>query len=314
MTRRAYGAPAGPGAIRAPRHLYGASFGTVTVSLHEFTGAVSVLPVEPRNDVALRVHVVERGAIHLGTATIGRTDGREFSLARHSGLLTLDPFQLPLRTVAGSRVLTASVPSVLVRDIPLDPQRAHIVPPASALLSPAAAFLRSAAAASPTTRFTEYFFERLLQELALGLMVEAAGLTPEGDKRNPMVFAMAVIAAQCADPDLSAAAVAREVSISQRQLERLFRVRGTSIAHQIRRARVDLAAAMLRDPTHRGLTIDQIANHAGFSNGSSLARAMKSEGSPSPSSLRPSPGALRPVPPAPRPAPRAIPGTTRATP
>ncbi|MEH3088412.1 MAG: helix-turn-helix domain-containing protein [Microbacterium arborescens] len=287
------GIRAGEWTVRAPRRLSGSSFGSSTVSVHEFPDTASVMPVEPRTDAAVRVHIVERGTIHFSSSTIGRHDGREFSLPRHSGAITLDPFQPPLRTVRGSRLLTASVPSVLVRDIPLDPMRLHVVPPASALLAPAAAFLRSAAAAPPNSRFTEYFFDRLLQEIALGLVVEAAGMAPDtGGRRNPMVFAMAVIAAQCADPELTAAAVAREVSISQRQLERLFRVRGTSIGHQIRRARVDLAVSMLRDPTHRALTVDQIAAHAGFSNGSSLARAMRSEGTDTPSSMRPRPRAI----------------------
>lgn len=284
-------------AVSAPQRLFGAAFGSVTVSMHEYVDAVGVLPVERTDAPALRVHVVERGAVHVSSATIGRTDGAEFSLPRHAAVITLDPYQPPLRTVGGSRMLTTAAPAVLIRDIPLDPHRLHVVPPSSPLLAPAAAFLRSAAAASASSRFSEYFFERLLQELMLGLVVETAGLKPEGGRRNPMVFAMAIIAAQCADPDLTATAVAREVNISQRQLERLFRVRGTSIAHQIRRARVDLAISMLRDPTHRPLTVDQIAQHAGFSNGSSLARAMSSEGRPSPSSLRPQP--------------RAIPGATR---
>ncbi len=292
------------------RHLLGAPFGSVTVSLHEFRDSRSALPVEPRRDAALRVHVVDRGTIHFASALIGRPESAEFSLSRRCAVITLDPLQPQLRTVTGSRVLTASVPAAIVQEVPLDPQRLHVVPTSSPLLQPAAAFLRSAAETIVATRFTEYFFERLVQELALGLVVEAAGLRSDANRRNPMVFAMAVIAAQCADPELSAAAVAREVNVSQRHLERLFRIRGTSIAHQIRRARVDMAAALLRDPAQLSLTVDQIAQSVGFSNGSSLARAMASEGRPSPSQMRPS--ASRALPTSLH--PRAIPGSTRLIP
>lgn len=106
--------------------------------------------------------------------------------------------------------------------------------------------------------------------------------------RAPEVFgaAIAMIATHCVETDLTVVRVARHVRLSQRQLERAFQRRGTTISREIRRARVEHAVALLKDESRHGLTIDQIAGLVGFSNSSSLARAMQTEGCASPATVR----------------------------
>lgn len=136
----------------------------------------------------------------------------------------------------------------------------------------------------------DYYVERLLQEMLIGLIVD--GLL---DRRHrsaaptaPDVYrlALAVILARGSDPTLTTDAIAEEVHLSRRQLERLFQRHDTSVAAEVRRARVAVAVSMLQDEQYLALSIDQIGQFVGLSGGSSLARIMAAEGHASPSVLR----------------------------
>lgn len=87
--------------------------------------------------------------------------------------------------------------------------------------------------------------------------------------------AEAFIAENLADPALDAAAVAREIGVSIRQVNRLFAQHGASIAQwiwdrRLERAHVDLSCARLRT-----LEIGDIADRWGFSSHSHFCRAFK---------------------------------------
>ncbi|MGB4136061.1 MAG: helix-turn-helix domain-containing protein [Microbacterium sp.] len=193
-------------------------------------------------------------------------------------------------TVApGCELISLSVPEeVLPPSLELavgDPTINAQGTPASAAITE---FLRSIADSdvSELSGMQHYFLERLLQEMATALALESAGsrIAP----RQPHVFAaaLAFIAAQCADSALTAESVAAEVNMSLRQLGRVFARHDTTISREIRRARIEAAVGMLRDRAYDALTIEQVAQHSGFSRGSSLARAMSAEGAGVPSEIR----------------------------
>jgi AraC-like DNA-binding protein len=116
----------------------------------------------------------------------------------------------------------------------------------------------------------------------LGLLIDTNRPAPAVRPQQPLTHALAVIVGRCTDPALTPAVVAQEARLSLRQLQRLFRERGTTVGREIRRARVEQALTLLRDRQYDALSIDQVAQFVGFSNGSSLARAMAAEGHASP--------------------------------
>lgn len=124
-------------------------------------------------------------------------------------------------------------------------------------------------------------------EALLGDMV--ARLAAEGDVQDapePLRQATAAILRAYPDPHLGSRRIAEAANLSVRQLERLFRAQGTSIAAEVRRVRIDAAVRLIADDPAGSSSIDEIARRIGFSGGSSLARAMVREGLPAPSALR----------------------------
>lgn len=164
-----------------------------------------------------------------------------------------------------------------------------LVTDASLLVAPVAAFATQVVVPVPSptdSKLGPYFIERLVQEMTQGLYLDGLRLRRPEEITDSFRLANAVIEAQCADPGFTAEQVASEVGLSLRQLERVFRRSGTSVARRIRRIRVERAARMLSDATYQALRVDDIAKYVGFSGRSSLARAMAAEGYATPMHLR----------------------------
>ena len=98
--------------------------------------------------------------------------------------------------------------------------------------------------------------------------------------------AIAVIAQQCGDPRLNPSRVAHEVQSSLRQLQLVFSEPGNSVAGEIRRQRARLAHSLLVDSRYDVLSIDQIAQRAGFNSPMSLRRALDEAYETTPRALR----------------------------
>lgn len=124
--------------------------------------------------------------------------------------------------------------------------------------------------------------ELLIRDMVARLLtVEAVQEAP-----NPMRRALSVILRMHADPALSSRRIAEAVNLSVRQLERQFHAQGTTIAREVRHARLDAAVRLLSEDPTGMFSIDEIAHRVGFSGGSPLARAMVREGLPAPSVVR----------------------------
>jgi AraC-like DNA-binding protein len=140
----------------------------------------------------------------------------------------------------------------------------------------------SSGAEEPLSAIDRYSLERFVQEMVTALVLNRMQLVSPPKQRDLVASARAAIVARCTDPLLDTAAVAEDCNVSVRTLERVLAESGTSPRHEIRRARIEYAISLLRNADYDSLGIDQIAAHAQFSNGSSLARAMRAEGYPPP--------------------------------
>ena len=80
--------------------------------------------------------------------------------------------------------------------------------------------------------------------------------------------------------------IARSHGISVRHLHRLFKATGTSLAHWIRRCRLDRCAADLLDAAQATERVTQIAFNWGFNDSAHFSRAFKEEFGQSPSVFR----------------------------
>jgi AraC family transcriptional regulator, positive regulator of tynA and feaB len=85
---------------------------------------------------------------------------------------------------------------------------------------------------------------------------------------------------------LAPESIARSHGISVRHLHRLFKATGTSLAHWIRRCRLDRCAADLLDAAQATERVTQIAFNWGFNDSAHFSRAFKEEFGQSPSVFR----------------------------
>ncbi|MDP3949116.1 MAG: AraC family transcriptional regulator [Microbacterium sp.] len=134
-----------------------------------------------------------------------------------------------------------------------------------------------------------HYLDKVLQKMFYGLIADSSDIVaapPAMVSALPLARARALMVERIADPDLTADMIAREVSVSHRQLQRLFRARGTTVQGELRHLRVEQACMFLRNRRYDAVSVDVIARRVGLSGRSSLARAMSAEGIPSPLQVR----------------------------
>lgn len=229
------------------------------------------------------LHSVRSGGIDISSASgVLRLREDDAFLANHDALLATAPHD-------DLRLLSIVIPAEALAGFAAPaPGEVRPVVAASALLAPAVAFAEQAAVTDshPVSGFGNYYFERLLQEMVLGVAVEGTRAPRVGMTADVYRDAMSTIIAQRSDPHLRPRGIADQLKISLRQLQRAFRARDMTVERAIRRARVEHALELLVDRTYDGLSIAQVGQYSGFSGGSSLARAMSQEGKESPSAIR----------------------------
>jgi AraC-like DNA-binding protein len=263
------------------------SLGSTKVVAWQFAfGGVHLPPSNAEERMLL--HVVHKGVLSVPA------NGAQAAVAAGQAFFTRGGHSHHAHASSPGEIVTLSVPDELF------PGRADfaksgpvLVRPDSALLGPIVDFVLRAVDTEATdlSAVGHYYLERMLQEMAVALSLEVHRIRAVPTTPDMFARAITIIAAQCADHDITSVSIAADVRISVRQLERIFRDRGTTIAREIRRARIENAARLLRDRGYDALSIDQIAQYSGFSNGSSLARAMRAEGWEPPARIRSSSGA-----------------------
>lgn len=150
------------------------------------------------------------------------------------------------------------------------------------------AFLSSLfAPPSEQTLYTDHVLERLIAEMVFGVLVEAAPrMQAERKEQWGIDRARTLMLMRRSDRDFDVAALAREMHVSVRQLQRLFATQQSSPAGELRGLRVDLARELMGNPECARLGMDEIAAHSGFRDGAALRRAFALAGLPSPREVR----------------------------
>jgi len=140
---------------------------------------------------------------------------------------------------------------------------------------------------SDPTVYTDYLVERLIVEMVFSVLVEAAPrVSGEGRKGSGVDRARSLMLVRRADQDFGVAALARDMHLSVRQLQRLFAAEGSAPAEELRRIRVELARELMNDADYAPLGIAEIAEHSGFADAAGLRRAFALAGLPSPRTVR----------------------------
>jgi transcriptional regulator GlxA family with amidase domain len=141
---------------------------------------------------------------------------------------------------------------------------------------------------SRASAIEQYAIEQLVMEMSGAVLLDRIGaVTGQGSPHAVLrERAIAVIAQQCGDPGLNPSRVAHEVQSSLRQLQLVFSESGNSVAGEIRRQRARLAHSLLVDSRFDVLSIDQIAQRAGFNSPMSLRRALDEAYETTPRALR----------------------------
>ncbi|MBS3180168.1 MULTISPECIES: AraC family transcriptional regulator [unclassified Pseudoclavibacter] len=128
--------------------------------------------------------------------------------------------------------------------------------------------------------------DRLIRVMGREVLLQARGLAHVPIAPTTRDRAEEAIERHASDPGCTPSLIADTLSISLRQLQRAYRASGDTVQQSIRRARVEKALALLRDPSRQSLTVAEIARHCGFSGGSALARAMSALGCEAPLEVR----------------------------
>jgi AraC-like DNA-binding protein len=140
---------------------------------------------------------------------------------------------------------------------------------------------------SDPTVYTDYLVERLIAEMVFSVLVEAAPrVIVEGRKASGIDRARSLMLVRRGDRDFDVAALARDMHLSVRQLQRMFAAEGSSPADELRRVRVELARELMSDADYAPLGIAEIAEHAGFADAAGMRRAFALSGLPSPRAVR----------------------------
>lgn len=183
-----------------------------------------------------------------------------------------------LRFAGGWRTVVVYVPrEVLTSFVPALPGHVQFVADRRVLDIAFESFLKALVRAGRSSSAIEdYAIEQLIMEMCGAVLLDRTGVvTGRGSPHDVLRDrALAVIAQQCADADLTPELVAHQVQSSLRQLQLVFAEAGNSVAVEIRRQRARLARSVLSESRFDVLSVEQVAHRSGFRSAMSLRRAL----------------------------------------
>jgi len=142
---------------------------------------------------------------------------------------------------------------------------------------------------SNSDRAGTYFGEHIVDLIALALGAEgdARSQAEERGARNARrVAILREIDRRSCEQGLTAAALALQLGVTPRYIHLLLEDTGKSFTHHVLEKRLEMAAALLRQPSARDRTIADIALESGFSDLSYFGRAFRRRYEGTPSDIR----------------------------
>jgi AraC-like DNA-binding protein len=137
------------------------------------------------------------------------------------------------------------------------------------------------------TALSSYLMEKLTVEMVFGIVLEQDAASTLSEKSTSVVDrARTILLLRRGDPEFTPEALAEELHISLRQLQREFAKHGEALGSLLRRLRVELAESLLRNPEYAPLSVPDVARYAGFGSASAMRRAFAEQGLPNPLRLR----------------------------
>lgn len=219
-----------------------------------------------------------------------RLDGEPWVQATDGLVIAAHGFTRRLRWAGGWRFVAALVPRAAVASfVPSLPPDATVYAERRLLDTSMQQFLDCLLDTDDkASAIEQYAIEQLVMEMSGAVLLDRiGGVSGQGSPHAVLrERAIAVIAQQCGDPALNPAQVAHEVQSSLRQLQLVFSESGNSVAAEIRRQRARLAHSLLVDSRYDVLSIDQIAQRAGFHSPMSMRRALDEAYQATPRALR----------------------------
>ena len=251
---------------------------TAVVSAHRVRTPTWRWSAQPADRPLTAVVFASEGGLALG----------ETSPTRRAGVLLHNTHTALLRWTADAlaTVVWLDTDSVIDTSVPPAPQPVELS--RTALATGLHGFAESIAQRPEVqTRVSDYVVERLLVEMAYGVLLEHRETDAAAFHAvRPMHRARMLMLLNRADPEYGLQELARDLHLSTRHLQRLFAKEGTSPAAELRNVRAELALSLLRDPQYDVLTTSQIATHAGFTNAAAMRRGLHAIGAPTPQAAR----------------------------
>lgn len=233
-------------------------------------------------------HHAERPLTAIVFASEGGLTLGQIAPARRGGVLLHHSHNAVLRWTADALATVVWLDTESVVETSVPPAQQPVMLPRTALATGLHGFAESLAQRPEVqTRVSDYVVERLLVEMAYGVLLEHRETDVAGAQSvRPMHRARMLMLLNRADAEYGMQDLARDLHVSTRHLQRLFAKEGTSPAAELRNVRAELALSLLRDPQYDSLTTSQIAAHAGFMNAAAMRRGLHAIGAPTPQAAR----------------------------
>ena len=282
----ALGATSCPSAQQARFHATIAScrYGALTLGIVRHTPHVSV---EPAHNFGHN-HPVSRLSVMMSGNATGMVDQKELRMSPGTGLLI--PGTTPFTYTAKDEVTTLYVD--ISTDDPVfsgigEANRVAYWQKKSPVMTALAAFTQTLLRRddSHTSHGERAEVRRALESLVLSILASAPPLNPHALDDSTYGRALDYIRRHHTDPMISATAVARAVGVSIRTLQRAFE-HSRSASQWITQFRTDTALSLLRDHRFANLTMDDVAQRAGFGSTVGLRRAVLAATGLAPSEVR----------------------------
>ncbi len=255
-----------------------------SVSLSEWGGArLSVVssdaqvvrrqPGRPKPDCLVSVQLAGTGRITQSdrTAALRPGDCALYDATR--------PYALEFDGAFSQLVLQFSRDSLIARNVHIESTVARTCSGDSGLAAIAAGFLRNLTEhdGEVDNPMRDRLGEQAIDIMAAALgEVTGLGASPAATRTADRARVLRFVDANLADPNLSVNAVAASFGVSARTIQKLFETDDVHLADRIRRARVERAKTMLRDPLRGHYTVARIAHEVGFNSPNVFSRAFRS--------------------------------------